>query len=142
MSNIDKHDVQAVADLKAGYTLGHADVAILNELARIALASLEAEAVCVIDQSILIISNLALMQTYGLRQEQRWVMFFCIALPRQRRYLCPLRWKWMMTLTARLNTEKLSAGTPIAQPCFRVPIDHKTNRKIFRKIFQPHSLSR
>ncbi|MGG1963736.1 hypothetical protein [Enterobacter hormaechei] len=45
MSNIDKHAVQAVADLKAGYTLGHADVAILNELARIALASLEAEKV-------------------------------------------------------------------------------------------------
>lgn len=45
MSNIDKHAVQAVADLKAGYTLGHADVAILNELARIAPASLEAEAV-------------------------------------------------------------------------------------------------
>ncbi|HHH2653322.1 hypothetical protein ACKLNS_10350 [Enterobacter hormaechei] len=42
MSNIDKRAVQAVADLKAGYTLGHADVAILNELARIALASLEA----------------------------------------------------------------------------------------------------
>ncbi|MCM6968533.1 DUF551 domain-containing protein [Enterobacter hormaechei] len=51
MSNIDKHAVQAVADLKAGYTLGHADVAILNELARIALASLEAEPVCVIDQA-------------------------------------------------------------------------------------------
>ncbi|EKK5433717.1 hypothetical protein PN797_001163 [Enterobacter hormaechei] len=45
MSNIDKHAVQAVADLKAGYTLGHADVAILNGLARIALASLEAEPV-------------------------------------------------------------------------------------------------
>lgn len=45
MSNIDKHAVQAVADLKAGYTLGHADVAILNEMARIALASIEAEAV-------------------------------------------------------------------------------------------------
>ncbi|HGH4643595.1 TPA: hypothetical protein ACJIWE_000720 [Enterobacter roggenkampii] len=43
MSNIDKQAVQAVADLKAGYTLGYADVAILNELARIALASLEAE---------------------------------------------------------------------------------------------------
>ncbi|MCM7687637.1 DUF551 domain-containing protein [Enterobacter asburiae] len=43
MSSIDKHAVQAVADLKAGYTLGHADVAILNELARIALASLEAD---------------------------------------------------------------------------------------------------
>lgn len=45
MSNIDKQAVQAVADLKAGYTLGHADVAILNELARIALVSLEAEPV-------------------------------------------------------------------------------------------------
>lgn len=43
MSNIDKQAVQAVADLKAGYTLGHADVVILNELARIALASLELE---------------------------------------------------------------------------------------------------
>lgn len=43
MSTITKQAVQAVADLKAGYTLGHADVAILNELARIALASLEAE---------------------------------------------------------------------------------------------------
>ncbi|WP_115504085.1 hypothetical protein [Enterobacter roggenkampii] len=48
---IIKQEVQAVADLKAGYTLGHADVAILKELAHIALASLEAEAVCVIDQS-------------------------------------------------------------------------------------------
>lgn len=48
MSNIDKHAVQAVADLKAGYTLGHADVAILSELARIALASLEAEPVAYI----------------------------------------------------------------------------------------------
>lgn len=51
MSNIDKQAVQAVADLKAGYTLGHADVEILNELARISLASIEAEPVCVIDQS-------------------------------------------------------------------------------------------
>ncbi|HGA2240446.1 TPA: hypothetical protein ACIRVD_002068 [Enterobacter roggenkampii] len=42
---ITKQKVQAVSDLKAGYTLGHADVAILNELARIALASLEAEPV-------------------------------------------------------------------------------------------------
>ncbi|MER0176810.1 hypothetical protein [Enterobacter asburiae] len=45
MSTITKQAVQAVADLKAGYTLGHADVAILNELARIALALLEAEPV-------------------------------------------------------------------------------------------------
>lgn len=49
MSTITKQAVQAVADLKAGYTLGHADVAILNELARIALASLEAEAVGYVD---------------------------------------------------------------------------------------------
>ncbi|WP_320728207.1 DUF551 domain-containing protein [Enterobacter ludwigii] len=49
MSTITKQAVQAVADLKAGYTLGHADVAILNELARIALASLEAEAVAYAD---------------------------------------------------------------------------------------------
>lgn len=45
MSNFDKQAIQAVADLKAGYTLGRTDVAILNELARIALASLEAEIV-------------------------------------------------------------------------------------------------
>ncbi|WP_324284798.1 hypothetical protein Q5384_14510 [Enterobacter ludwigii] len=48
MSNIDKQAVQAIADLKSGYTLGHADVAILNELACIALASLEAEQVAYI----------------------------------------------------------------------------------------------
>ena len=45
MSNIDKHAIQAVADLKAGYTLGRTDVTILNELVRIALASLKAEPV-------------------------------------------------------------------------------------------------
>lgn len=50
MSNIDKQAVQAVAALKVGYTLGHADVAILNELVRIALASLEAEAVALRDE--------------------------------------------------------------------------------------------
>ena len=43
MSAITKEQAQSVSDLKAGYTLGHADVAILNELARIALASLELE---------------------------------------------------------------------------------------------------
>lgn len=45
MTTITREQAQAVSDLKAGYTLGHADVAILKELARIALASLEAEAV-------------------------------------------------------------------------------------------------
>lgn len=48
MSKITKEQAQSVSDLKAGYTLGNADVAILNELARIALASLEAEAVAYI----------------------------------------------------------------------------------------------
>ncbi|HCZ9312588.1 TPA: DUF551 domain-containing protein [Citrobacter amalonaticus] len=43
MTTITREQAQAVSDLKAGYTLGHADVAILKELARIALASLEAE---------------------------------------------------------------------------------------------------
>lgn len=57
MSNIDKHAVQAVADLKAGYTLGHADVAILNELARIALASLEAEPVLYAAEETLVYSK-------------------------------------------------------------------------------------
>lgn len=43
MSTITREQAQAVSDLKAGYTLGHADVAILKELARIALASITAE---------------------------------------------------------------------------------------------------
>lgn len=33
MSNIDKQAVQAVADLKVGYTLGHADVEIIQQMA-------------------------------------------------------------------------------------------------------------
>jgi len=45
MAIITKEQAQAVFDLKAGYTLGHTDLAILQELARIALASLEAEPV-------------------------------------------------------------------------------------------------
>jgi hypothetical protein len=43
MTTFTKEQAQAIFDLKAGYTLGHTDVAILQELARIALASLEAE---------------------------------------------------------------------------------------------------
>ncbi|HFI1088364.1 TPA: hypothetical protein ACGPGC_003417 [Enterobacter hormaechei] len=50
MSRITKEQAQSVSDLKAGYTLGNADVAILNELAHIALASLEAEPVAYIIQ--------------------------------------------------------------------------------------------
>lgn len=33
MSNIDKQAVQAIADLKSGYTLGHADVEIIQQMA-------------------------------------------------------------------------------------------------------------
>ncbi|EDB5955389.1 hypothetical protein ACEZ6Q_004398 [Salmonella enterica] len=42
MTTITREQAQAVSDLKAGYTLGHADVTILQTLARIALASLNA----------------------------------------------------------------------------------------------------
>ncbi|MGM8836178.1 hypothetical protein ACS6JN_25280, partial [Enterobacter hormaechei subsp. steigerwaltii] len=43
--------------------------------------------------------------------------------------------KWMMTLTARLNTEKLSAGTPIAQPCFsRSVIPNNSTLRLFRMV--------
>ncbi|WP_392430671.1 hypothetical protein [Edwardsiella piscicida] len=45
MTTITKKQALAVSDLKAGYTLGHADVSIMKELARIALAALEAEPV-------------------------------------------------------------------------------------------------
>ena len=46
MTKLTKEEqIQAIYDLKVGYTLGQADVAIMNELARIALASLEAEPV-------------------------------------------------------------------------------------------------
>ncbi|WP_234783242.1 hypothetical protein [Enterobacter hormaechei] len=42
MSNIDKQAVQAVADLKAGYTLGHADVEIIQQMALDAVTLLDA----------------------------------------------------------------------------------------------------
>lgn len=41
MSNIDKQAVQAVADLKAGYTLGHADVEIIQQIALDAVTLLD-----------------------------------------------------------------------------------------------------
>ncbi|MFP8716524.1 hypothetical protein ACLH06_20085 [Enterobacter hormaechei] len=41
MSNIDKHAVQTVADLKAGYTLGHADVEIIQQMALDAVTLLD-----------------------------------------------------------------------------------------------------
>lgn len=41
MSNIDKQAVQAVADLKAGYTLGHADVEIIQQMALDAVTLLD-----------------------------------------------------------------------------------------------------
>ena len=42
MINIDKQAVQAVADLKAGYTLGHADVEIIQQMALDAVTLLDA----------------------------------------------------------------------------------------------------
>ena len=41
MINIDKHAVQAVADLKAGYTLGHADVELIQQMALDAVTLLD-----------------------------------------------------------------------------------------------------
>ena len=41
MSNIDKQAVQAVADLKACYTLGHADVEIIQQMALDAVTLLD-----------------------------------------------------------------------------------------------------
>ncbi|HDW0971045.1 TPA: hypothetical protein RK087_003002 [Enterobacter hormaechei subsp. xiangfangensis] len=41
MSKIDKQAVQAVADLKAGYTLGHADVEIIQQMALDAVTLLD-----------------------------------------------------------------------------------------------------
>ncbi|WP_337246939.1 hypothetical protein [Escherichia coli] len=93
MSTITKQWLQQkIAEMEAArddisFGLGEDGTNTLAAL-RIALASLEAEAVCVIDQSILIISNLAPMPTYGQHPEQKWVMCFCTAPPRQRRYLC------------------------------------------------------
>lgn len=41
MSNINKQSVQAVADLKAGYTLGHADIEIIQQMALDAVTLLD-----------------------------------------------------------------------------------------------------
>ncbi|MBW7747898.1 hypothetical protein K1J40_02575 [Enterobacter roggenkampii] len=41
MSNINKQSVQAVADLKAGYTLGHADIEIIQQMALDAVTPLD-----------------------------------------------------------------------------------------------------
>lgn len=41
MSSINKQSVQAVADLKAGYTLGHADIEIIQQMALDAVALLD-----------------------------------------------------------------------------------------------------
>ncbi|EJN2431576.1 hypothetical protein NPF39_001010 [Salmonella enterica subsp. enterica serovar Uganda] len=58
MTTITREQAQAVSDLKAGYTLGHADVAILKELARIALASLTAESVLYAAEETLAYANM------------------------------------------------------------------------------------
>ncbi|MFO4606056.1 DUF551 domain-containing protein, partial [Klebsiella quasipneumoniae subsp. quasipneumoniae] len=41
-----EENIQAVFDLKAGYTLGLADVEILKRVARIALAAMDSESEC------------------------------------------------------------------------------------------------
>lgn len=46
-----EENVQAVFDLKAGYTLGLADVEILKRVARIALAAMDSEPVAVVEPS-------------------------------------------------------------------------------------------
>lgn len=58
MTTITREQAQAVSDLKAGYTLGHADVAILKDLARIALASLTAEPVLYAAEEALAYANM------------------------------------------------------------------------------------
>ena len=59
MTTITREQAQAVSDLKEGYTLGHADVAILHSLARIALDSLEAKPVAWTDAEELRDANVA-----------------------------------------------------------------------------------
>lgn len=41
MSNINRQSVQVVADLKAGYTLGHADIEIIQQMALDAVTLLD-----------------------------------------------------------------------------------------------------
>lgn len=59
MTTITREQAQAVSDLKEGYTLGHADVAILHGLARIALDSLDAKPVAWTDEEELRDANVA-----------------------------------------------------------------------------------
>ncbi|EPH7678925.1 hypothetical protein ACS3YE_001055 [Escherichia coli] len=124
MSNIDKHAVQAVADLKAGYTLGHADVAILNEMARIALASIEAEPVDISDDMAYAFHHALSDSSLG-ADEVEEIRLGCerhslMSPPRQRRYLCLMRWMTREVFAARFRTRM--DGTPAAPPCFRVPM--------------------
>lgn len=46
-----EENVQAVFDLKAGYTLGLADVEILKRVARMALAAIDSEPVAIVEPS-------------------------------------------------------------------------------------------
>lgn len=46
-----EQQVQAVYDLKVGYTLGHADIAMLKSMARQLLASMEQEPVAYMHHS-------------------------------------------------------------------------------------------
>jgi hypothetical protein len=116
------HQVTAINKYRISRDPDADGLAMDNELLAIALVSFEAEPVC----------YLTWHQGFRAPDDcEEYVVeakpgdkscdgspAFPYTPPRQHRYLCPLRWKWMMTLTARLNTEKLSAGTPIAPPCF------------------------
>ncbi|WP_233436485.1 hypothetical protein [Raoultella ornithinolytica] len=46
-----EESIQAVFDLKVGYTLGLADIEILKRVARMALAAMDSEPVAIIDQA-------------------------------------------------------------------------------------------
>ncbi|CZY46179.1 ead/Ea22-like family protein [Enterobacter asburiae] len=73
MSNIDKRAVQAVADLKAGYTLGQADVEIIQQMALDAvtlLDELEAAQKLIAELGVLAFNH-ALLDVISERQRQR-----------------------------------------------------------------------
>lgn len=62
-----EENVQAVFDLKAGYTLGLADVEILKRVARMALAAMDSEPVAYTDEEELnFVNDMACMWTKGM----------------------------------------------------------------------------
>ncbi|HCI5529693.1 TPA: hypothetical protein NPM58_001636 [Klebsiella pneumoniae] len=67
-----EENVQAVFDLKAGYTLGLADVEILKRVARIALAAMDTEPVAYIPESQLDLLKRGVMIEADLSKVQRF----------------------------------------------------------------------